>query len=120
MGASLDAETSVWLRDIGDNLHAKLAKTGIIDARLSRTLATFLEAYKAERIDAKPNTVKAWNTSIKRLVGFFGDVSLKNVTHEKAALYRVYLVQSGLREASVSKMIGVARLFFGVALSCTV
>ena len=37
------------------------------------------------------------------------------MTHEKAALYRVYLVQSGLREASVSKMIGVARLFFGVA-----
>ena len=71
-------------------------------------MAAFLEAYKAERVDVKPNTVKAWNTSIKRLVAFFGDVPLRNVTHEKTALYRVHLVQDGYREASISKMIGVA------------
>jgi site-specific recombinase XerD len=115
MGVSFDAETSVWLRDIGDDLHDKLAKTGIIDARHTKTLAVFLESYKNERVDAKPNTVKAWNTSIKRLVQFFGDVPLRNVTHEKAAMYRVHLVQDDFSEASISKMIGVARMFFGVA-----
>ena len=115
MGVSFDAETSCWLRDIGDNLHAKLAKTGIIDTRNTRTLAAFLDAYIAERSDLKIRTRAKYTTSIKSLVDFFGNVQLKDVTHEKAALYRVHLLQSKFKEATISKMIGVARLFFGVA-----
>ena len=112
MGVSFDAETASWLSKLGVDLHAKLAKTGIIESRDSRTLVTFLEAYMAERSDLKPRTRAKYATSIKSMVNFFRNIQLKDVTHEKAALYRVYLLQTGFREATISKMIGVARLFF--------
>ena len=115
LGVALDAETSRWLADIGDDLHAKLSKTGIIETRVSRTLQVFLEAYLSERSDLKPRTKAKYTTSVKSLIGFFGSIQLKDVTHEKSALYRVSLLQSGLKEATISKMIGVARLFFGIA-----
>jgi len=115
MGVALDAETAAWLVKLGDDLHAKLAKTGIIDARDSRTLKTFLEAYAEERSDLKPRTRQKNETSIKSIVGFFGDIPLRSVTHEQAELYRVSLVKSGYSEATLSKMIEIARMFFNVA-----
>lgn len=45
MGVSLDAETSRWLADIGDDLHAKLAKTGLVDARAKTTLGSWCSMF---------------------------------------------------------------------------
>ena len=115
MGVSFDAETSRWLRDIGDNLHAKLAKTGIVEARQSRTLLTFLESYQQERTDWKPATLKAFNTARNKLVDYFGDVHLRSISSEQAALYRSYLVGQGYATAFVAKLIMQARSYFNVA-----
>jgi integrase len=106
---------SQWLGTVGDDLHDKLAKVGLVPARHSKTLATFLEAYKAERVDAKPRTVMAWNTSIKLMVGFLGDVPLRSITQEQAALYRAHLVKQDYATAYIAKTIMNARMFFNVA-----
>jgi integrase len=50
------------------------------------------------------------------LVQFFGDVSLRSITQEQAALYRAHFVKGKYREATIAKMIGIARAFFNVAL----
>ena len=114
-GQSCPAEVARWLGTISDDLHGKLSKVGLIPARHSRTLAAFLEAYKAERIDAKPSTVRAWNTSIKKLVSYFGDVPLRTISNEQAALYRTSLVKQGYATAFIAKSIMIARMFFNVA-----
>ena len=114
-GLPYPPDVAQWLGTIGDDLHAKLSKVGLVPERHTRKLASFFEAYLNERSDLKPRTRAKYATSIKSLVDYFGDVPLKDVTHEKAALYRVHLLQAEFREATISKMIGVARLFFGVA-----
>ena len=113
--ASYSQETAQWLSGIDDKLHEKLSASGLVDARNTKTLAAFLKAYKSERIDAKQSTVRAWNTSIKLLVGFLGDVPLRTISNEQAALYRVHLVKQGYATAYVAKSIMIARMFFGVA-----
>ena len=102
-------------RTVGDDLHGKMSKLGLVPARNTKTLAAFLAAYKAERIDAKPNTIKSWNTSINLMVSFFGDVPLRTITHEQTALYRAYLVKKHYSTAYVSKLIKTARMFLNTA-----
>ena len=114
-GLPYPPDVAQWLGTVGDDLHKKLSGIGLIPARHTRTLATFLEAYKAERVDVKPNTIKAWNTAIKSMVGFLGDVPLQMITSEQAELYRAHLVIKGDATAYVSKLIQLARMFFNVA-----
>src|SRR4051812_23400779 len=54
----LDPDTASWVGGIGDELHAKLARAGLVTERRSETLGEFLAAYIARRlVDSKPSTV---------------------------------------------------------------
>ena len=113
---SCSQETAQWLGGISDELHGKLAEKGLVEARNTKTLATFLKAYKAEQEGVlKSRTIAKFDTSIKSIVAFFGNVPLWEVTPEQAALYRVSLVKSGYKEATVAKMVSIARQFFNTA-----
>ena len=114
-GMSYPPDVAQWLGTIGDELHNKLSKVGLVEVRKTATLEGFLQSNLDERVDLKPRTKQKYATSIKSLTGYFGNVKLKEVTAEKAAIYRVHLVRSGYKTATISKMIGVARLFFNVA-----
>jgi integrase len=89
-----------------------LADKGLIPSKQTWKLADWLETHLNEHPKLAKRTKMKYATSVKSLVAYFGDIFLTDVTHEKAALYRVHLVDSGLELATVSKMIGVARLFF--------
>jgi len=113
-GLPYPLDVAQWLGTIGDDLHKKLSEMGLVPARHTRTLATFLEAYKAERVDVKPNTIKAWNTAIKSMVGFLGDVPLQMITSEQAELYRAHLVirfrsPTSITDMSQSRILKVRR-----------
>ena len=112
---SCSQETARWLGGIDNELHDKLSKAGLIEARKSRTLSTFLESYQQERTDWKPATLKAFNTARNKLIDYFGDIPLRSVSCEQAALYRSHLVGQGYAEAFVSKLIMQARSYFNVA-----
>ena len=114
-GMSYPPDVSAWLGTVGDDLHNKLSKAGLIPARSTKTLKAFLEAYLNERPDLKPRTIERYVIVRKNLVNYFGDVSLRDISDEKAVLYRAHLLMAGLSEATISKMIGIARQFFGVA-----
>jgi hypothetical protein len=56
-GLPIESETAVWLRKIGDDLHAKLTAVGLVPARPSPgLLGEFLDRYKADRSDVKNGT----------------------------------------------------------------
>jgi len=115
-GLPYPPDVAQWLGTVGDDLHEKLSKVGLVPERNSRTLKGFLKAYLKERSDLKPRTLEKYEIYSKSLVNYFGDVPLRDITHEKAALYRVHLLRAEYSEATISKMIGDARVFFGVAV----
>ena len=55
-GCPLDGETALWLRDIGIDLAAKLAKVGLIAERVSMTLGKFIDSFITGRSDVKAST----------------------------------------------------------------
>jgi hypothetical protein len=83
-GTSPDLDTSRWVAERDDELHAKLAKHGLISPRTEaagNTLAAFLDAYIAGRTDVKPNTREHLKRARNNLVEFFGtDKPLNQIT----------------------------------------
>jgi hypothetical protein len=96
-------DVAAWLGVIGDELHEKMAGVGLIPARRFRLLDDFLESYKEERTDWKKATRESFENARKRLIAYFGNVPLRDVTAEAAALYRSHLVKRKYREGSISK-----------------
>ena len=47
IGVTFDAEISRWLLDISDDIHSKLANTGIISPRLKITLGEYCKRFLA-------------------------------------------------------------------------
>lgn len=58
--------TGITLRlaDIGQGLHDKLANAGLIEGRESSSLGMFLKAYLQRRAEAKPATVRKWQSAV--------------------------------------------------------
>lgn len=68
--------TAKWLTTIGDALHRKLVKVGLVKSRESQshaTLAPFLDGYIAGRTDLKPGTRTVLKQVRRALVLFFGE-----------------------------------------------
>ena len=47
LAGGIDDETARWLADLPDDMHAKLAKLGLVKPKTSMRLGEFLEAYKS-------------------------------------------------------------------------
>src|SRR5262245_25287342 len=52
----LDKETAAWVKDLKDEMAAKLARVGLIESRQTPSIDRFLTAYIAERGDVKEMT----------------------------------------------------------------
>jgi len=117
---SMDAETARWIADMRDDIHAKLAKAGLLTAReatVNTTLGAFLDGYLKSRTDLKPNSHLVYGHTRRTLVEFFGiDKPLRQISPEDANLWRTYLTEQGLSAATVNKRCGNAKVFFKVAL----
>jgi len=56
-GLPYPPDVAQWLGTVGDDLHKKLSKVGLVPERSTRTLKAFLKAYLDERSDLKPRTL---------------------------------------------------------------
>ncbi len=76
-GQPVPRDTAVWLATIGEALHGKLARVGLVDHREGNgaglALGPFIDAYLAGRTDLKPNTRTAFVQTRKSLVRHFGE-----------------------------------------------
>ena len=69
-GTSIADETSKWLRDIGDDLHSKLAKLGLVTARGPDTVSTVAEykqAFVASKPHIKASTRRTFQVALDRM-----------------------------------------------------
>lgn len=118
--AGLDAETAKWIASLPDNIHSKLAAVGLVVERVptvNQTLGGFLDDFLNNRTDLKPNSQLVYGHTKRTLIEFFGfDKPLKDITEKDASLWRAYLTEQGLSEATVNKRAANAKVFFKVAV----
>ncbi len=116
IGISLDAETSHWLANIGNDLHAKLAKTGIISPRLTTALGSFCNQY-LDKVKAKASTKRTMKQTTDGLVKYFGgDINPKSITIEMVEGFAESMRQARLSPSTIDKRLKTARQVFNAMI----
>ncbi len=123
--AAIDAETARWLDGIGDDLHERLARVGLVPHRhgtgkargAGMTVAALADRYVGRReLNLKPNTIRKLKQARRALVEHFGENrAITTITAGEAADWREEMLQ-GLSEASVATHIKCAKSFFSYAV----
>ncbi|MCC5828286.1 MAG: tyrosine-type recombinase/integrase [Phycisphaeraceae bacterium] len=119
-GVASGRHVVLWLADIGDELHAKLAGLGLVAPRCRHeraTLGAFIDGYIEQRKDVKASTLTLYRQGRIWLCRFLGeDKRLDEVTSADADGYRAAMLGQGLARATVAKRLRYARHFFTVAV----
>jgi integrase len=126
-GQPIDSTTAAWLDAIGDAIHAKLARAGLVEPRekiaaASWTLGEFLDRYFDTLGDQKRMTRVMYDRARRLLEEFFGkDRRIDSIGEEDAADYKAWLLKptktrKACSAASASVDLRRARQFFKVAV----
>ena len=119
-GSGIDGQTASWLANIGQTLHDKLSRAGLVEARSSATLKEFMAEYIADAraTDGRPaakNTLKKWKQAEKILSEFFENRNLREISHDEVAKFRRWLDGGTLGENGKRTHIGVAKMLLNSA-----
>ncbi len=110
---SVPDETSSWVGSLGDELRSKMARVGLIAARESVSLRSYIEQYIERRTDVKQNTLISWRRTLRYLLlKFDGSRLLQTFTKADCKDFRQCMVALGYAEATTRRTCGVARQFF--------
>ena len=96
-GSALDTELAVWIRDLPDVAHEKLARAGLVESRVPaeasmRTLRQLADAF-LERSSGKQATIRGFKQTLDCLIEFFGaDTAVQTITAEDADKWRAWVV----------------------------
>lgn len=120
-GHAISPATAAWLTEIGDVLHERLAKVGLVEHRDKTPVATlgqFTADYiESRRGDTKPRTIINLSVSRRELVRFFGeDRPMVEITSGHAIEFRAAMLGRGLADNTVRRHLGRARQFFAAAI----
>jgi integrase len=112
--------TAAWLGTLGDILHNRLARAGLVAARAAAErmkLGPFIDAYIASRPDVKPNTLMNMKQVRQWLVEHFGESrDMRSITPGDAEAWRESMQRGGLGENTIRRHIGRARQLFKAAI----
>ena len=115
--------TAEWLADLGDVMHKKLAKAGLVEPRRidqAWTFAAWATHYIAARTDAKESTVCNLRQAERAIVEHFGrDRLLKDIGPGDSVGFVAYL-RKKLAEATVRRQCGRVKQFFNAAVKAGV
>ena len=88
-------ETASWLGRIDNDLHQKLAVTGIVKGRNTEAIAAFIDHY-LDRLDRGESTLANLRSSADNLYVFFGrDRRPETISQRDAEDYKEYLAKAG-------------------------
>jgi integrase len=117
MSSSISRDTALWVTTIGDNLHGKLARVGLVEPRQRATLGNLIESFIRSRDDVKPSTRLVYKRAKKHLLAHFGENRrLDAITKADAHEWRHYMLRYGLAEATTRKATSIARQMFREAI----
>jgi len=120
-GHAISPATAAWLTEIGDALHERLVKVGLVEPRKKAPvvmLGQFTADYVASRrADTKPRTIINLSVSRRELVRFFGEGrAMREITSGDAIEFRSAMLGRGLADNTVRRHLGRARQFFAAAI----
>jgi integrase len=116
----LNRPTAEWLGTIGDTMHAKLVKAGLIEKRPADEpvpevpakpvieLGTFLSEFRNDGLTASGEkaaelTVIKWRATVDSLIRFFGDDrDITSITHEDAHRFRKWLDERRIKKTKLN------------------
>jgi integrase len=110
-------ETATWVGKVDDQLHAKLVKLGLVQPRLSATLAKFIDDYIDARTDVEERTRINFKQVRGFMVGCFGAGKLmRSFVEADGQKLRKHMVDAGLADNTVRRHLGRAKQFFAAAI----
>ena len=121
MGNSPDRETSLWLAELSDDLHAKLVAQELVEPRQQQgmpTLVEFVDRYIAKRTDTKPTTLIVYRRCRNLLAEYFKTKRLDAVTVADAKDFSRWMTTKDrpLAVNTARRMNGFACQFFNDAV----
>ncbi len=117
-GHAPSGETSRWLAEIDDRLHAKLVKVQLAQPRQRVNLKAWLDQYTKERTgDLKPGSLRKMKQTTAKLLAFFdGERPLQSMTAQDASDWRQHLKAAKLSEAAIKTHCGNAKTIMAEAV----
>jgi integrase len=116
-GQSMGRETASWLAEVGNTLHARLARAGLAEARADAgiRLNAFIDGYLAQRPDLKQNTLSIMRQAQRHAVEVLGDKALHSITPADGDSFKAAMVGRGCTRATVNKWTRYVRHYLEVA-----
>ena len=126
-GTALDRQTALWLANVGDVMHDKLARAGLCEPRQAAevvepkdsaelTLEEFLKQYLVMRSTVTDSTRLVWGHVVRNLKACFGAKrSLCEFTKGDGIRFREFLAKQKLAASTQRKRMGFASQFFAQA-----
>ena len=117
-GQPVEPETAHWVAGVGDDLHDKLARVGLIEPRATATLGPFIDAYiDRRRPTLKHSTVLNLEQARDHLTRHLGHHrDLRSITPGDAGDWQATLRTVGLGENTIRRTTGRARQYFRDAI----
>jgi integrase len=102
-----------WLAEIGDDLHGKLAESGLVEPRQSAKLGEFLSGYiDARKSEVEPRTIVSFEATKAKLIEHFTEpYSLRAISDAEAHTWRQSLFAT-LSPTTIAGHIKRAKQFF--------
>lgn len=118
-GSSVPRASALWASQLGDKLHGRLARVGLVEVRTppeTHTLQGLFDRFSAtSTVSARTRLVH--DQAKRTLVDYFGaDRRLDTIDATAADDWRAHLDTLGLAPATVSKRIRLGRQMFGQAV----
>jgi len=105
-----DDATIRWLNDLDDRMHNRIARTGLIAKRESALLGPWLASYMGGRVDLKPASRRALDSTVEKLLAAFdAKTPLRTITPTAGSEWQAALQGAGLSVASVKHHVGNAK-----------
>jgi len=117
----MEDQTARWVAGLPDEMYSKLAKLGLLKHRettkaalLGETLDWYVNTHK---VAVKHRTFEVWSQAQKSLNDYFGaDKSIGEITKGDADLWRLWMVEHNLAEATIRKRSQNAKQFMRFAI----
>jgi len=122
LNQSIDAETIVWLKGIAADIHERLARFGLCEARqpvaTAPTLARWMETLLEQRQHSlKPASLNRLRQTGDRLCAHFGsERDISTITAADTAAWRASMSAEGLSEATIRLHCRNAKSIFNQAI----
>jgi integrase len=113
-----DPQTAAWVKNLGDTLHERLARVGLVSPRCDAhlTLSAMFDRYFAS-LTIKASTERTYQLARTAAENHFGkDRALSSITPADGECFKRALRDAGYAQATTAKYVKVTRQMFAKAL----